>query len=71
MLLHQRTELRTGKMLEELIEETRDLYDGFAFLVGGVWRSPGQGNIRQRFIIGGLFFCSGGSTETQSYLGQE
>jgi hypothetical protein len=56
VFLDQRSELGSGEMLEQLIEQTRDLYDGFAFLVGGVWRSSGQGTIRQRFIIGGLFF---------------
>lgn len=44
----QRPELGPRKMLEQLMEQTRDLYDGFAFLVGGVWRSSGQGTIRQR-----------------------
>jgi hypothetical protein len=29
-----------------LIEETRDLYDGFAFLVGAFGEVPGQGTIR-------------------------
>jgi hypothetical protein len=46
----QRSELGPGKMLEQLIEQTRDLYDGFAFLVGGVWRSSGPGTIRQRSL---------------------
>ena len=46
----QRSELGPGKMLEQLIEQTRDLYDGFAFLVGAVWRSSGQGTIRQRSL---------------------
>ena len=27
---------------EQLIEETRDLYDGFAFLVGAFGEAPGQ-----------------------------
>ena len=36
VLFDQRREFRAGKMLEELIEETGDLYDGLAFLVGGV-----------------------------------
>mgnify|MGYP001093700424 CR=1 FL=1 len=44
----QRGELGPGKMLKQLIEQTRDLYDGFAFLVGGVWRSSDPGTIRQR-----------------------
>jgi hypothetical protein len=33
-----------------LIEETRDLYDGLALLVGDVWRSSGQGTVRQRSL---------------------
>jgi hypothetical protein len=36
VLLDQRSELRAWKVLKELIEQTRDLYDGLAFLVGGV-----------------------------------
>ncbi len=43
-------ELRPGKMLEQLIEQTRDLYDGFALPAGCVWRSSGQGTIRQRSL---------------------
>ena len=50
VFLDQRSELGPGKMLEQLIEQTRDLYDGFAFLVGGVRRSSGQGTIRQRSL---------------------
>ena len=46
----QRSELGPREMLEQLIEQTRDLYDSFAFLVGGVWRSPGQGTARQRSL---------------------
>jgi hypothetical protein len=64
----QRSELGPGKMLEQLIEQTRDLYDGFAFLVGGVWRSSRPRNDSPTFIIGGLFFCL---DESQSCLGQE
>src|SRR3954447_22816333 len=48
-------------MLQQLIEETGDLYDGFAFLVGELWRSSGQRNHSPTFIVGGLFFCSDGS----------
>src|SRR4051812_11911549 len=44
----QRAELGPGKMLKQLMEQTRDLYDGFAFLLGGVWRSSDPGTIRQR-----------------------
>ena len=50
VFLDQRSELVPGKMLEQLIEETRDLYDSLALLVGGVWRSSGQGIIRQRSL---------------------
>jgi hypothetical protein len=50
VFLDQHSELGPWKMLEQLIEETRDLYDGSAFLVGGVRRSPGQGTIRQRSL---------------------
>ena len=64
----QRRELGPRKMPEELIEETRDLYDGSAFLVGGVRRSIRPRNDSPTFIIGGLFFCS---DESQSCLGQE
>src|SRR3954451_17512434 len=55
-------------MLQQLIEETGDLYDGFAFLVGELWRSSGQRNHSPTFIVGGLFFCSHGS---QTCFGQE
>ena len=50
VFLDECCELGAGKMLEQLIEQTRDLYDGFAFLVGAVWRSSGQGTIRQRSL---------------------
>jgi len=36
VFLDQRSELGPGKMLEQLIEQARDLYDGFALLVGDV-----------------------------------
>jgi hypothetical protein len=68
VFLDQRSELSSGEMLEQLIEETRDLYDGLAFLVGGVRRSPGPRNSSPTFIIGGLFFCSDAS---QTCFGQE
>src|SRR3954452_3160533 len=55
-------------MLQQLIEETGDLYDGFAFLVGELWPSSGQRNHSPTFIVGGLFFCSDGS---QTCFGQE
>src|SRR3954452_4663702 len=55
-------------MLQQLIEETGGLYDGFAFLVGELWRSSGQRNHSPTFIVGGLFFCSDGS---QTCFGQE
>jgi hypothetical protein len=50
VFLDQRSELGPGKMLEQLIEETRDLYDDFAFLVGGVRRSLGQETVCQRSL---------------------
>jgi hypothetical protein len=50
IFLDQRPKLGSGKMLEQLIEETRDLYDGLALLVGGVWRSSRLGIIRQRSL---------------------
>jgi hypothetical protein len=50
MLLDQSCELGTGKMLEQLIEQAGYLYHGHAFLVGDVWRSSGQGTIRQRSL---------------------
>jgi hypothetical protein len=64
----QRSELGPGKMLEQLIEQTRDLYDGFAFLVGGRLAKLRPRNDSPTFIIGGLFFCSEGS---QTCFGQE
>jgi hypothetical protein len=50
VFLDQGRELGPRKMLEQLIEETRDLYDGSAFLVCGVRRSSGQGITRQRSL---------------------
>ena len=43
-------------MLEQLIEETRDLYDGSAFLVGAFGESSGQGilanvHYRRAFLL--------------------
>jgi hypothetical protein len=42
-------------MLEQLIEQARDLYHCLALLLGGVWRESRQGISRQRPIIGGRF----------------
>ena len=67
VFLDQRRELGPRKMLEQLIEETRNLYDGFAFLVGAFGEAPAR-NSSPTFIIGGLFFCS---QETQTCFGQE
>ena len=50
VFLYQRRELGPGKMLEQLIEQARYLYDCLALLVGDVRRSSGQGNIRQRSL---------------------
>src|SRR5204862_7466302 len=44
----QRLELVAGKMLEQVFEQTRYLYDFFAFLVGDVWRSCCLGTTRIR-----------------------
>ena len=38
------------KMLEQLIEETRNLYDGFAFLVGDVCEDPAKELLRSRSL---------------------
>jgi hypothetical protein len=67
VFLDQRCELGPREMLEQLIEETRNLYDGFAFLVGAFGEAPAR-NCSPTFIIGGLFFCS---QETQTCFGQE
>jgi hypothetical protein len=67
VFLDQRREFGPRKMLEQLIEETRNLYDGFAFLVGAFGEAPAR-NCSPTFIIGGLFFCS---QETQTCFGQE
>jgi hypothetical protein len=37
-------------MLEQLIEQAGYLYDCLALLAGDVWRSSGQGTIRQRSL---------------------
>ena len=50
MPLNQCAKFGPGKMLEQLIEQASDLYHCFALLVGGVWRSPGQGTVRQRSL---------------------
>jgi hypothetical protein len=68
VLLDQRTELGAGETLEQLIEKTRDLYDGFAFLVGTFGEAPGQRIAPPTFIMGGLFFCS---RRCQGCFGQE
>jgi hypothetical protein len=67
VFLDQRRELVAREMLKQLIEETRDLYDGSAFLVGAFGEAPARNN-SPTFIIGGLFFCS---VERQTCLGQE
>jgi hypothetical protein len=48
VFLDQQRELGPREMLEQLIEETRDLHDGFAFLVGSAKLRPGT--IRQRSL---------------------
>ena len=48
VLLDQRGELRPRKMLEQLIEQTRDLYDWIALLWAASGEAPGQGTARQR-----------------------
>jgi hypothetical protein len=50
VFLDQRRKLGSRKMLEQLIEETRDLYDGSAFLVGAFGENSGQGIARQRSL---------------------
>ena len=44
-------ELGARKMLEQLIEQVRNLYDCLALLVGNVWRGFWQETTRQRPII--------------------
>jgi hypothetical protein len=68
VFLDQRGEFGAGEMLQQLIEQARDLYHCLALLLACVWRRSGQGTIRQRLIIGGLFFWL---SESQSCLGQE
>ena len=46
VFLDPRAALRSRELLEVLLEEPRDLYDGFAFLVGAFGEVPGQGTIR-------------------------
>ena len=49
VFLDQRRELGPREMLEQLIEETRNLYDGFAFLVGAFGEAPAR-NSSQRSL---------------------
>jgi hypothetical protein len=42
VFLDQRRELGPREMMEQLIEETRILYDGFAFLVGAFGEAPAK-----------------------------
>ena len=56
VLLDQCGELGPGKMLEQLIEQARDLYDCVALLVGGVWRGSRPRNDSPTSIIGGHSF---------------
>jgi hypothetical protein len=50
VFLDQRREFGPRKMQEQLIEETRNLYDGFAFLVGAFGEAPAR-NCSPTFII--------------------
>jgi len=56
-----------GEMSQQPIEQARELPDGSALLLGGVWRGSGQGTIRQRPMIGGLFSSL---SQGQNCLGQ-
>jgi protein gp37 len=42
VLLHQSGKLRPGKVLEQLIEEARDLYDWIALLWAACGEAPGK-----------------------------
>ncbi len=53
VLLDECGELGAWEMLEQLIEQARNLYDCLALLVGSVWRGFWQEIARQRPIIGG------------------
>jgi hypothetical protein len=55
VLLDECGELGAREMLEQLIEQARNLYDCLALLVGNVWRGFWQEMTRQRPIIGGHF----------------
>src|SRR5690606_29724644 len=48
VLLNECSELGARKMLEQLIEQARNLYDCLALLVGDVWRGFWQETARQR-----------------------
>ena len=45
MLLYECGELGTGKVLEQLIEEARDLYDWIALLWAAFGEAPGKERI--------------------------
>jgi hypothetical protein len=64
----QRAELGPGKMLKQLMEQTRDLYDGFPSLWVASDEAPTQERFANALIIRGLFFCS---DESQTCFGQE
>ena len=44
-------------MLEQLIEKTRDLYDGSAFLVGAFGEVPAKEQFAQRSLYEGFSFA--------------
>ena len=48
VLFHQRGKLRPREVLEQLIEQARDLYDWIALLWAACSEAPGQGMARQR-----------------------
>jgi hypothetical protein len=54
VLLYERSEFGTGKMLEQLIEQARDLYDCVALLWQRLARLPAR-NCSPTSIIGGRF----------------
>jgi hypothetical protein len=67
VFLDQRRELGPREMLEQLIEETRDLYDGSAFLVGAFGEAPAKESLanvhyRRAFLL---------LTRKQTCFGQE
>jgi hypothetical protein len=56
VFLDQRRELGPRKMLEQLIEETHDLYDDSAFLVGAFGEDPAKESLanvhyRRAFLL--------------------